>query len=162
MNLWSFSRQLNPFFIWYSPSHFLAEIYEYGLLAGPMVHARLSIQLSFCPYSYFHYHCVQLFNSLQLWQLVNTFSRKTVLSEVYWLWQNFSRNCVNTFNYFENYFYVDALSFVISRSYTYISSKILKKKLFYISKKYFSDSLSLSVSVCSSSWMEIQIYFNIR
>ena len=71
-------------------------------------------------------------------------------SEVYWLWQNFSRNCVNTFNYFENYFFVDALSFVISRSNKgYISSKIFsksKKKLFYIGKKYFNYLESLSVS----------------
>ena len=70
-------------------------------------------------------------------------------SEVYWLWQNFSRNCVNTFNYFENYFFVDALSFVISRSNKgYISSKIFsksKKKLFYIGKN-ISVIQSLSVS----------------
>ena len=56
----------------------------------------------------------------------------------------------NIFNYFENYFFVDALSFVISRSNKgYISSKIFskaKKKLFYIGKKYFSYSESLSVS----------------
>ena len=62
----------------------------------------------------------------------------------------FTKLCFNTFNYFENYFFVDALSFVISRSNKgYISSKIFsksKKKLFYIGKKYFSYSESLSVS----------------
>ena len=55
----------------------------------------------------------------------------------------------NTFNYFENYFFVDALSFVISRSNKgYISSKIFsksKKKLFYIGKN-ISVIQSLSVS----------------
>ena len=48
----------------------------------------------------------------------------------------------NTFNYFENYFFVDALSFVISRSNKgYISSKMFSKstkKLFYIGKKNIS------------------------
>ena len=65
---------------------------------------------------------------------------------------NFYETVFNTFNYFENYFFVDALSFVISRSNKgYISSKIFsksKKKLFYISKKYFSYSESVSQSGC--------------
>ena len=55
----------------------------------------------------------------------------------------------NTFNYFEIYFFVDVLSFVISRSNKgYISSKIFsksKKKLFYIGKN-ISVIQSLSVS----------------
>ena len=63
---------------------------------------------------------------------------------------NFYETVFNTFNYFENYFFVDVLSFVISRSNKgYISSKIFsksKKKLFYIGKKYFNYLESLSVS----------------
>ena len=60
---------------------------------------------------------------------------------------NFYETVFNTFNYFEIYFFVDVLSFVISRSNKgYISSKIFsksKKKLFYIGKKYFSYSESV-------------------